>query len=79
LVIGHDPEATFLSQRFSDAFGEAPAQAINDYWEQGMAFYAGLSTDSRRILADGTGLEMIIWERPDLIVDAVIEVLERTR
>jgi hypothetical protein len=24
-------------------------------------------------------LEMIIWERPDLIVDAVIEVLERTR
>jgi hypothetical protein len=79
VVIGHDPEATFLSQRFSDAFGEASALAINEYWEHGMAFYEGLSTDSRRIVADETGLEMIIWERPDLIVGAVIEVLEETR
>ena len=79
MVIAHDPETTFLSQRFSDAFGEASAQAINDYWEQGAAFYAGLSTDSRRILVDETGLDMIIWERPDLIVDAVFEVLGETR
>lgn len=78
LVIGHDSEVVFLSPKFVEAFGEASARA-NDYWEQGLAFYAGLSTDSRRITADETGLGMIIWDRPDLVVAAVLEVLEETR
>jgi hypothetical protein len=79
LVIGQDPDTVFLSERFVGFWGEASAQAINDYWQQGLDFYAGLSTDSRRLLADETGMEMIIWERPDLIVGAVLEVLEETR
>jgi len=79
IVIGHDPEVVFLSERFVGFWGEASAQAINDYWERGIAFYASLSTDSRRITADETGLEMIIWDRPDLIAGAVLEVLEETR
>ena len=78
IVIGHDPEVVFLSERFVEGFGETSAQAINSYWEQGLAFYAGLSTDSRRLLADEAGLDMIIWERPDLIVGGIFEVLEDT-
>ncbi|HEX5672545.1 MAG TPA: hypothetical protein VFY46_07445 [Acidimicrobiia bacterium] len=79
IVIGHDPEALFLSERFVGFWGEASAQAINDYWQQGLDFYAGLSTNSRRVTADETGLEMIIWDRPDLIAGAVLEMLEETR
>jgi len=76
IVIGHDPETVFLSERFVEGFGETSAQAINTYWQQGLASYAGLSTNSRRIVAAGTGLEMIIWDRPDLIVNAVLGILE---
>jgi hypothetical protein len=60
VVIGHDPESVFLSPRFIEGFGNTAAHAINDFWQQGLAFYSGLSTDSRRLIADGTGLEMII-------------------
>ena len=78
VVISHDPQVVFLSEGFLANFGEASAQGINNYWEQGLAFYTGLSTDSRRLIANETGLEMIVWERPDLIVGAIFEVLEET-
>lgn len=78
-VIGQDPQAVFLTQRFIDAFGDEAAQAINAYWQDGLAFYAGLSTDSGSMVATGTGLEMIIWDRPDLVVEEVLGVLNRAR
>lgn len=73
VVIGHDPDDVFLSDQFIEASGKDKAQAVSDYWQQGLAFYADLSVDSRRIVASGTGLDGVFWFQPDLIVDAVLE------
>jgi len=77
VVIGQDPQSVFLSPRFIEAFGSEPALRINDYWEKGLAFYAGLSIDSRSVTATGSGMERVIWDRPDLIVEEVSNVLKR--
>ncbi|MGH8928880.1 MAG: hypothetical protein ACRDWH_11050 [Acidimicrobiia bacterium] len=76
-VIGHDPQVVFLNPRFVDAFGEESAHAINTYWRDGLAFYAGLSTDSRSLTVPATGLDRMIWDRPDLIVEETLAVLKR--
>lgn len=78
-VIGNDPQAVFLTPRFIDAFGDESAQAINAYWQDGLAFYARLSNDSRSTVATGTGLDMVIWDRPELVVEEVLRVLNRAR
>ncbi|MEX1126157.1 MAG: hypothetical protein WD895_05990 [Acidimicrobiia bacterium] len=79
VVIGQDPEAVFLSQRFIDGEGRERAEALNGAWEDGLAFYAGLSTDSRSVVADGTGQHMVVWDRPDLVVEQVLDVVSRAR
>ena len=76
-VIGQDPEAVFLSQRALEGFGKAQAEAINDFWQDGLAFYSGLSTDVVSVVADGTGMHLVVWDRPDLVTGAVLEVLTR--
>jgi hypothetical protein len=76
VVIGQDPRAVFLSESFVEAYGDGAATA-SQYWQDGLAFYAGLSTDSRTVVADGTGLHMIVWDRSDLVVDEVMALLER--
>ena len=77
VVIGQDPPSVFLSSRFIGAFGDGPAERINDYWQEGLVFYAGLSTDSRSVTAAGTGMERVIWDRPDLIGQEVTNLLKR--
>jgi hypothetical protein len=76
VVIGQDPE-TYLSQGMRDYAGDAVAEEVNDYWQDGLAFYASLSTDSRSVIADGTAMERILWVRPELVVDEVQSMLDR--
>lgn len=79
VVIGGDPQAAFLTSRFIEAFGDDAAQKINDSWQEGLAFYVGLSTDSRSVTAADSAMEMVIWNRPELIVEEVAHLLERVR
>lgn len=71
VILSHDPNAVFLSDVFVDAAGEQRAQAVSDYWEAGMDFYAALSTDSRRIPVPDTGFEGVLWFRPEMVTDAI--------
>ena len=75
-VIGQDPEYLFLNERFVDAYGADTANALNDAWQDGLTFYAGLSTDSRSMVAEGSGLHMVIWDLPDLVVGEILGVIE---
>jgi hypothetical protein len=76
VVIGQDPDAVFLNDPFVDTYGDG-AYAANRFWHDGLVFYAGLSTDSRTVVADGTGMHMVVWDRADLVVDEVLALLER--
>lgn len=73
-VIGQDPEAVFLSEGFVAAFGET-AETLNDAWQHGLAFYAGLSTESRSVVANDTGMHMVIWDQPDLVIAEILDVI----
>ena len=75
-VIGQDPEAVFLSDGAVDAYGDETAQALNNAWQDGLIFYAGLSTDSRSMVADDTGMHMVIWDLPDLVVGEILGVIQ---
>jgi len=74
VIIGHDPTAVFLSREFIDGAGAEAATTLNRYWREGLEFYSGLSTNSRPLGAEKTGLDYVLWDRPDLVVAAVIEV-----
>ena len=73
VILSHDPSAVFLTDRFVEYAGEETAQAVSEYWEDGMDFYAGLSTNTRRVVVPAAGMEGVIWSRPDLIVEAIVE------
>ena len=74
VVIAADPEAVFLSKSFITGFGRETAETLDDAWQAGLVFYAGLSTDTRSVVADGTGMHMVVWNQPDLIVEEVSSV-----
>lgn len=74
VVIEHDPLRVFQSKQFIDYAGQATAARIDDYWRRGLDFYAGLSTNSTRVVAGGTGLSNILWDRSDLVVQQVLDV-----
>ncbi len=74
-VIGQDPQSVFLSERAREGFGETSARAINDAWQTGLDSYSRLSTKGTRVVAEGTGMHMVIWDRPDLVVNTVVDVL----
>ncbi len=76
-VIEQDPDSVFQSRGFIDAFGREAVDAVNTYWQEGLAFYAALSTDSRSVIANESGLDMVIWDHPDLVVEQVLELLRR--
>lgn len=78
VVIGQDPRATYLSDQFMAFVGEDNARSINDYWQDGLAFYGGLSSDSRAMTALGTGSSGIIWSHPEIVVRQVLGLLDRT-
>jgi hypothetical protein len=48
---------------------------LNDAWQNGLTFYAELSTDSRSMVARDTGMHMVIWDRPDLVVGEILDVI----
>ena len=80
VVIGQDPHYIFLNPRFVEAFGSQAAQRLNDYWQEGLAFYRGLSTDSPvEEQATGTGMDRTIWIGQSLIVEEVMNVLNQVK
>lgn len=74
-VIGQDPQSVFLSERAREGLGETNARAINDNWQEGLTFYSHLSTKGTLVVAEGTGMHMAIWDRPELVVNTVLELL----
>jgi pimeloyl-ACP methyl ester carboxylesterase len=76
VVIEQDPQAVFLSPNFLESPGGEAAEAVNQYWQDGLAFYSGLSSDARSLVADDSGLDMIIWDQPDLVVEQVLELAD---
>jgi streptogramin lyase len=76
-VIGQDPESTYLSPGMRDYAGDALAEEINDAWQDGLAFYASLSTDTRSIVADGSAMERIPWSQPELVVEEIQGIVDR--
>ncbi|MGQ0847908.1 MAG: hypothetical protein ACT4OP_02080 [Actinomycetota bacterium] len=75
VVIGQDPEAVFLSKQFVENGGKQAAETLNDFWQEGLHFYASLSADSRSVVATGTGMNMVVWDRADLVVEEVLDLL----
>lgn len=71
VILGHEPDAVFLNDRFVDTYGEETAQAASEYWEEGLDYYAGLSTESHRVTVSDTGFEGVLWFRPDLILKEI--------
>lgn len=78
VVIGQDPDATFQSDAFIDFAGRTVADALDNHWQEGLAFYQGLSTDSRPVTARGSAMFMIVWTEPDVVIRQVLELLDRT-
>ena len=76
VVIGQDPESTYLSPGMRDYAGDAVAEEVNDYWQDGLTFYASLSTDSRSLVADGAAMEGILWSRPELVVEEIQGIVD---
>ena len=75
VVIGQDPEKVFLSPEFIAGFGLQTARVVNDYWQDGLVFYRGLSTEVSSRVAAGTGMHMVIWDQPELVVEEVLDVI----
>ena len=76
-VIEQDSNAVFLSPGFVEGFGREAAESVDAYWQDGLAFYDGLSSGSRSVVANGTGLDMVVWDQPDLVIEQVLELLRR--
>jgi hypothetical protein len=74
VVIEQDPDAVFLSPTFVDGAGPEVAETVNVYWQEGLAFYQGLSTTSRSVVADGTGMHAVVWDQPDLVIEQILDV-----
>jgi hypothetical protein len=73
VVIGHDPDAAYLSPQFVAAAGSERSNLINDFWQEGLRYYAGLTPVSSILEASGSGT-MVIWDDPDFVVDSIIDV-----
>jgi hypothetical protein len=74
-VIGQDPTAMFLSKGFVAGVGRKTAEAMNVYWQTGLASYAALSSDSSSLVSTSTGFDSILAYNPDLVVAAILEML----
>jgi len=70
VVIGHDMSTTFRSPQFIAGQGAERSEEVSTQWQEGLAGYAALSTNSTQLLAEGSD-HSIPWERPQMIIDAV--------
>jgi sugar lactone lactonase YvrE len=78
VVIGQDPNATYLSPNFVEFAGEEAATAINDFWQSGLDFYEGLSTNATRTTTAGEADIYILWNDHQLVVDHILDVIARS-
>jgi pimeloyl-ACP methyl ester carboxylesterase len=74
VVLSHDPEKLYPVP------GRSPrsAKELNPQWEELQSELAQLSTDASRVIARGSG-HYIQYDRPDLVIEAVRKLVERTR
>jgi len=63
-------DVTFRSPGFIAGQGAERSEEVSTQWQEGLAGYAALSTNSTQLLAEGSN-HSIPWERPQMIVDAV--------
>ena len=77
IVVEQDPDSVFQSSHFVEWVGPEAAEAVNTYWQDGLASYAALSTDSRSVIANESGLDMVIWDHPDLVIEQILDLLRR--
>ena len=79
IVIEQDPDRCTSPERFVDGFGiEKPAEA-------GEHLLAGwpcllrraLDRTRARVIANGSGLDMVIWDQPDLVIEQILDLLRR--
>jgi hypothetical protein len=77
-VIGDDLSSSFLNEAFDENTGADPGSGtlLGNAWQEGLSFYAGLSTNTRSITVSGS-YHMMIWDRPDVVVDAVLDLMDR--
>lgn len=75
VIVSHEPDAVFLADRFVDSAGEERARSVSEYWEDGLDFYATLAPGSRRVSVPDAGFEGVIWFRPEIVVDAIVETV----
>jgi hypothetical protein len=47
---------------------------VNEFWQDGLDFYRGLSSSTRPVVADGTGMEAVVWDQADLVIDQILDV-----
>ncbi len=77
VIIGQDPKAAYLNERFVEFAGETDAEALNARWQEGLAFYEDLSSNSRQIVARGSAMTAIVWSQPGIVVRQVLDVLDQ--
>lgn len=75
-VIAHDPDRMYLNPDFVNTFGREKAQQLEQYWQDGIDFYADLSSNSRKLTAPGSGV-MVIWDAPELVVEEILRVVDQ--
>jgi sugar lactone lactonase YvrE len=74
VVIEQDPDAVFLSSNFVDGAGPEAAEAVNEFWQEGLDFYEGLSSSTRSVIADGTGMDAVVWDQSNLVIEQVLDI-----
>jgi hypothetical protein len=47
---------------------------VNEYWQEGLAFYRTLSSSTHSVIANDTGMDAVIWDQPDLLVQQILDV-----
>lgn len=76
VVIQQDSERFFLNPVVVDEIGEEPATELLDFYESGIAFYLGLSSNSELVTASSSAFDGILWEEPVLVAEQVIATID---
>jgi hypothetical protein len=74
VVIEQDPDAVYLSPTFVDGAGPEVAKTVDEYWQEGLAFYRALSSSTHSVIAQDTGMDAVIWDQPDLVIEQILDV-----
>jgi hypothetical protein len=47
---------------------------VNEFWQEGLDFYEGLSSSTRSVIADGTGMDAVVWDQSNLVIEQVLDI-----